>query len=640
MPKQKARSHQNHPVSHVKHPGDGFYQYVNQKWLNAHHISPWQSDFSVSDEIENRTNKELLDILSTLHPSTSKIPTTYKDQLSLLSTIWKSKTPENEEIYLKLCLNELISPNIADISKFFGWLCKSRVPTLLNFVAQEEIVPPYFARASLTPGGLTLPLNYYLNSKLQETDIWTAYTKYVTTCSLELGLPFLRHAISAEQELAKAFDKYSSGPKRLKGQSLHKWFPEFEWSGFMDGLDFPWKDRLWLLDTPDQIQSILHWICTADQEHVVAVFALHLITVAAPHLRPSIQAAAADLFATALRGVRDVPPMKEHYLSIMKDTLPDALCSIYAKEQNDQAKLNDIDNLVNRLKDAAVDILRETRVLSKSSRNETIEKIHRMRFEIGTVDPPSRPVKAVFYGESLVHTILSIQAARSSRIHDLCGKPSGLDTEYPCFQANASYYTESNKIIMPWGILQAPFYCKGASLGWNYGGIGSTIAHEITHAFDLEGIEYSPRAVYKKWWTRKNRETFKKRTRRVGKFFEKFSHYGLHIDGKKTASEDWADLGGLTIALRALRNLLDSEKDLTLQSRKEAYRAFFVSYASSWRTLTKKEKMVYSIMKDVHAPAEDRVDRIVPQFQEWIDTFDIQKTHALYVPRSERLKFF
>jgi predicted metalloendopeptidase len=76
------------------------------------------------------------------------------------------------------------------------------------------------------------------------------------------------------------------------------------------------------------------------------------------------------------------------------------------------------------------------------------------------------------------------------------------------------------------------------------------------------------------------------------------------------------------------------------EERKEAHRNFFISYASSWRTIVRKKKLLYSILMDEHSPGEDRVDRIVPQFQEWVDAFDIKKSDPLYLPANKRLKFF
>jgi predicted metalloendopeptidase len=113
----------------------------------------------------------------------------------------------------------------------------------------------------------------------------------------------------------------------------------------------------------------------------------------------------------------------------------------------------------------------------------------------------------------------------------------------------------------------------------------------------------------------------------------------MHLNGKLTVSEDWADFGGLTISLNGLKSELDSI-NASATERKQAYRYFFISYGVSWRTLVRKKKMLYAMLISVHSPAEDRVNRIVPQFQEWVDAFDIKETDALFIPANKRLKFF
>jgi len=43
---------------------------------------------------------------------------------------------------------------------------------------------------------------------------------------------------------------------------------------------------------------------------------------------------------------------------------------------------------------------------------------------------------------------------------------------------------------IPAGILQPPFFSSGIPDYINYGGIGSLIGHELTHAFDNNGKNY------------------------------------------------------------------------------------------------------------------------------------------------------
>jgi predicted metalloendopeptidase len=266
-----------------------------------------------------------------------------------------------------------------------------------------------------------------------------------------------------------------------------------------------------------------------------------------------------------------------------------------------------------------------------------------MTFIIGS--SKSSPLPAIQYTpDSFFHTLCSINSARTKLIPQFTGKTvDKIHSDYPCYMTNASYFPESNDIYLPWGILQYPFYCnsKGSKnlLGWNHGGIGAIICHEITHAFDLEGSMFTSRGQFKETWTRKSRQSFKKQTRRISNFFGLFKHIGKRINGKKTASENWADLGGLKISLHCLKREL-SELKASDAEIKEAYRNFFISYASSWATLYRKKSLLFSISRDVHAPSEDRVDRIVPQFQEWVDAFDIKETDPLYLVPGKRLKFF
>lgn len=54
---------------------------------------------------------------------------------------------------------------------------------------------------------------------------------------------------------------------------------------------------------------------------------------------------------------------------------------------------------------------------------------------------------------------------------------------------NAYYSPNTNRIAFPAGILQAPFYDQNQPLALNYGGIGVVMGHELTHAFDDQGIQ-------------------------------------------------------------------------------------------------------------------------------------------------------
>merc|ERR1739848_672179 len=75
---------------------------------------------------------------------------------------------------------------------------------------------------------------------------------------------------------------------------------------------------------------------------------------------------------------------------------------------------------------------------------------------------------------------------------------------------NAWYSPTRNTITFPAGILQPPFYDKGASKASNYGGIGFVIGHELTHGFDDQGSQYGADGNKANWWSESSRENFDK----------------------------------------------------------------------------------------------------------------------------------
>ena len=121
--------------------------------------------------------------------------------------------------------------------------------------------------------------------------------------------------------------------------------------------------------------------------------------------------------------------------------------------------------------------------------------------------------------------------------------------------------------------------------------------------------------------------------------FNKQKVFGYHVNGALTLSENIADLGGLAIALDALRIRLDKER-ISETFRKKAYRQFFTSFAVSWRVKEKQAKILQSLFVDRHAPPPLRVNLVVSQFQEWYDAFNIKTSDPLYILPEKRIRIF
>jgi len=196
----------------------------------------------------------------------------------------------------------------------------------------------------------------------------------------------------------------------------------------------------------------------------------------------------------------------------------------------------------------------------------------------------------------------------------------------PAHQVNAYYDPQQNQIVFPAAILQAPFYSFEQSASANYGGIGTVIAHEISHAFDTNGASFDEHGSLNNWWTEEDYAAFKEKTDKVVAQFDGLESYGAKVNGKLTVSENVADLGGVAAALEATER--EEEADLV---------AFFDNWATIWRMKARPEYMKLLVASDVHAPAKLRTNVTMSNFPEFYSTYDVHQNDGMYRAPEDRV---
>ncbi len=114
---------------------------------------------------------------------------------------------------------------------------------------------------------------------------------------------------------------------------------------------------------------------------------------------------------------------------------------------------------------------------------------------------------------------------------------------------NAYYDPQQNNVNFPAGYFQPPFFSDKEDDAANYGDMGSTIGHELTHGFDDEGRQFDKDGNLKDWWTKDDEQKFNDRAECMVKQYDAIEAVpGVHLNGKLTLGENLADLGGLWLA--------------------------------------------------------------------------------------------
>ncbi|KAK7127685.1 hypothetical protein R3I93_020307 [Phoxinus phoxinus] len=174
---------------------------------------------------------------------------------------------------------------------------------------------------------------------------------------------------------------------------------------------------------------------------------------------------------------------------------------------------------------------------------------------------------------------------------------------------NAYYNPTKNEMVLPAGILQAPFYNHAWPKAMNFGGIGVVMGHELTHAFDDQGREYDKDGNLRSWWQNSSVDAFKLQTQCM---VEQYGNYSINkepLNGKHTLGENIADNGGLRAAYKAYVNWMEKNgEEATLPALGMTnHQLFFVGFAQVWCSVRTPESSHEGVITDPHSPSRFRV---------------------------------
>lgn len=329
------------------------------------------------------------------------------------------------------------------------------------------------------------------------------------------------------------------------------------------------------------------------------------------------------------------PISKEDTVYEMSVNLFSDVMSVYygRKYFGEEAK-TDVTGMIDKIKNVYRGRLQQNDWLTEDTRNKAIEKLDKMKVFVGyqeDVDPGTKelhldPNKS-FFG-------LSEDIAQFGKRYTIDHFDDPIDKNKwsgSAFDINAYYNPESNSINFPAGILQAPFYDKNQSTEKNYGGIGVVIGHEITHAFDSNGADYDENGDMHNWWTKADSKAFDKRIKAFEDQWNGLEIYGTKVNGKLTVTENVADAGGLSSTLQVLKT------DLTKPNLKD----YFENYADIWKQKASLQYNKYTMVQDVHAPNELRVNQQLKNLPEFYEAYpQIKEGDAMYLAPSKRISLW
>lgn len=202
--------------------------------------------------------------------------------------------------------------------------------------------------------------------------------------------------------------------------------------------------------------------------------------------------------------------------------------------------------------------------------------------------------------------------------------------------ADGYLIVELNKMVLPAGLFQPPFFNPNATDAVNYGAFGITVAHDLTHFIDTLGAANDLEGRPSNWWTNKDRQHFAQRAQCVVDQFEGyFIEPGLHHDGKRVLGESIADLTGVQMAYAALEHSMKS-RPVPVVDGFTPEQQFFISWGQASGGAMRIEAQRQLIDNDPHPVPKFRVIGPLSNSTEFQQAFSCQASAAMVRPPEKR----
>lgn len=343
-----------------------------------------------------------------------------------------------------------------------------------------------------------------------------------------------------------------------------------------------------------------------------------------------------EFFGRVLSGTEEIMPLWKRVVLRLDDAIGEGVGRLYTERHFPESSKDDVLKLVEMVRDAYEARILNLDWMSEETKRYAVKKLKNIKVLIGYPDKWRDYSNLKIARESYLENIITSEAFETEYVLNKLKQPVSRD-EWFMYPQTVNAYHDPNRLVIcfPAAILQSPFYSPNASIAENMGGIGTVIAHEFTHGFDDQGCQFDAEGNLRTWQTEAEREAFNKKAEIIINQADKHEVIpGVFLKGKLVIGESIADLGGIEIALSALKSALGDKYDN--QSAKD----FFTSYARTECGHIRDEKAREFALTDPHPDSVFRVNGIVQHSDDWHELLDVKDSDALYRALQDRAKIW
>ena len=634
-------------------PGDDFYRFVNEGWLQNNPIPDEYSRYGSFEQLAEENEEKLYALLTQIRNDRSASAGSNRQKIrDFYNSAMDTLTQTKQGIAPIVPLMERVESieNKEKLAKFTAELHQLGFGPLFGLRAAQDRKNTEEMIANIGQGGLGMSdRDYYLNQDTRSREIRENYELLIEKVFILAGYSkndaqrARRQIMEIETSLAEASmtrlerrDPYATYNK-MSIEEIQQTMPSFNWDYYLNirSLDI---DEL-NVGQPLFFNRIEELISNQPLESWKTYLNWNILRNSAQYIGQEFEDAHFDFYGRVMTGSEKQRERWKRALAQLNFSMGEAVGQEYVALHFPPESKDRMIDLVEHLRMGFYQRIEGLEWMSDDTKKQAYEKLKAMNVKIGYPD------RWIDYGELEIKDqphVLNIMAAREFNIRrnlEEIGEPVDRDKWFMSPQTVNAYYSPTmNEIVFPAAILQPPFFFPHGDDAVNFGAIGMVIGHEMTHGFDDQGRRYAKDGNLRDWWTEEDSRRFEERSEVL---IEQYNNYvmldSLTINGRLSLGENIADLGGLTIAYQALQNKLaedgrpDDIDGFTPEQR------FFIAYAQIWRNHMRDQRLMQQLNEGPHSPGEARVNGIVYNMEEFYKAFSIDpETSVRFIAEENR----
>ena len=635
-------------MSETVEPGENFFRYVNEGWLDAAEIPAGRSVIGGFSQLRILSEERVAVIIQDF-AAANGAPGSNEQRVGDLYASYMNVDALND--------NSMVAIQ-GELAHIRGISSVNDMVALFPQVGHGGLFFPYVtidARDStryavhLRQSGLGMPnRDYYLKDGTEEAAYRVAYLAHIQRV-LELAG---QQDAAAKAEAIMAFEtqiaeiQWSRVQNRdpvarynlMTRDELDAYVPNIDWQRYFDAYGVGEQDDI-ILTNDTSIQGLAALLQRTPLETLRDYMTYQFLDNNASSISTALGDESFDFYSRTLSGVEEQLPRDRRGVQRVNGALGELIGQAYVDRHFPPEYKAQMEELVEYLRRALGEQIREAAWMDEETREIALYKLENFHAMVGYPDRYRDYSSLEIRGDDLFGNMVRLQEwAQQDSISRLGFPIREWQWAMTPQTVNAYYSTSTNQIVFPAAILQAPFFDPYADPAVNFGAIGGVIGHEMGHGFDDRGSQYDGDGVLRDWWSASSRGNYESR---VGRLVDQYSLFepqeDLFLNGELTLGENIGDHSGTSTALRAYQMYLeDHGGEAPVIDGFSGVQRLYLGWGQVWRRIRTADSMRARVLQGPHSPGMYRVNGTLQNHDAWYDAFGIEEGDALYVAPEDR----